>query len=433
MDFMLALNVTIYGLGIVFLALLVLMVAIMLLTKVFSVVTGRELASTLPAAAPATTPAVAPITAAPVPAAPPPGGEAAEPVNAPLPGKVLSVAVKVGDAVTKGAEICVIEAMKMGNSVKAPRDGFVVEVCVTQGNTVAFGAPLVFLGASAAASARPAAAPAPAAPAAAADTAAKPAAVTLGALGQTHTVELIPAGGGAVSALLDGTRYDVRRDGANPTRLTVNGQTHTVEVKEIAGTSATVVIDGATHKLEIGRQAAPRVFSLTSGGTIYRVEVAGGDGAASVTLDGTAYRVERDKLDPSCLLVNGQAHAVEVKASTGTSATVVIDGRIETVQIARETVAPAPPSAAAPAAGAPAPPPPAPSGVGERVTAPLPGKILSVAVKVGDRVKKGDEICVIEAMKMGNSIKAQRDGLINEVVVAPGQTVAFGAPLVVLG
>jgi biotin carboxyl carrier protein len=54
-------------------------------------------------------------------------------------------------------------------------------------------------------------------------------------------------------------------------------------------------------------------------------------------------------------------------------------------------------------------------------------------VKVGDRVKKGDEICVIEAMKMGNSIKAQRDGLINEVVVAPGQTVAFGAPLVVLG
>jgi glutaconyl-CoA/methylmalonyl-CoA decarboxylase subunit gamma len=429
MDFMLALNVTIYGLGIVFLALLVLMVAIMLLTKVFSMATGRELVSTLPAAAPATAPAVAPIAAAPVPAAAPSGGEAAEPVNAPLPGKVLSVAVKVGDPVKKGDELCVIEAMKMGNSIKAPRDGFVVEVCVAQGNVVAFGASLVFLGASAAASVRPVAAAAPAAPAAAADAAGKPAAFTLGALGQTHAVELVPAGGGTVSALLDGTRYDVRRDGGNPTRLTVNGQAHSVEVKEIAGTSATVVIDGATHKLEVGRPPAPRAFSLTSGGTAYRVELIGDGGAASVTLDGTAYRVERDKVDPSCLLVNGQTHVVEVKASTGTCATVVIDGRIETVQIAREVV-----SAAAPApAGSVAPTPaPAAIGLGERVTAPLPGKILSVAVKAGDRVKKGDELCVIEAMKMGNSIKAQRDGLVNEVVVAPGQTVAFGAPLVVL-
>ena len=164
MDFMLALNVTIYGLGIVFLALLVLMVAIMLLTKVFAVVTGKDLLSAAPAPSPTvavpasmavTAPAAAP---APVPAA------AAEAVNAPLPGKVLSVAVKAGDRVQKGDELCVIEAMKMGNSVKAPREGFVAEVCVAQGNTVAFGAPLVFLASTAAAASRP---PAPvAAPAA---------------------------------------------------------------------------------------------------------------------------------------------------------------------------------------------------------------------------------------------------------------------------
>jgi biotin carboxyl carrier protein len=66
------------------------------------------------------------------------------------------------------------------------------------------------------------------------------------------------------------------------------------------------------------------------------------------------------------------------------------------------------------------------------VTAPLPGKILSVAVKAGDRVQKGDELCVIEAMKMGNSIKAQRDGVVREVIAAPGQTVAFGAVLLLL-
>jgi biotin carboxyl carrier protein len=55
-----------------------------------------------------------------------------------------------------------------------------------------------------------------------------------------------------------------------------------------------------------------------------------------------------------------------------------------------------------------------------------------VAVKAGDRVGKGDELCVIEAMKMGNSIRAQRDGIVRQVLVAPGQTVAFGAALLVL-
>jgi biotin carboxyl carrier protein len=57
---------------------------------------------------------------------------------------------------------------------------------------------------------------------------------------------------------------------------------------------------------------------------------------------------------------------------------------------------------------------------------------LSVAVKAGDRVQKGDELCVIEAMKMGNSVKAQREGTVRAVLVASGQAVAFGAPLLVL-
>jgi acetyl-CoA carboxylase biotin carboxyl carrier protein len=47
-------------------------------------------------------------------------------------------------------------------------------------------------------------------------------------------------------------------------------------------------------------------------------------------------------------------------------------------------------------------------------------------------VRKGDELCVIEAMKMGNSIRAQRDGVVTEVLVAPSQSVAFGASLFVL-
>jgi glutaconyl-CoA decarboxylase len=140
-NFMLALNVTIYGLGIVFLALLVLMVAIMLLTKVFSVATGKDLLTVPMPSAPeaAPPPAAAPVAVAPA------ISEAAEPVIAPLPGKVLSVAVKAGNQVRRGDELCVIEAMKMGNSIRAQRDGTVRQVLVAPGQTVAFGASLLVL------------------------------------------------------------------------------------------------------------------------------------------------------------------------------------------------------------------------------------------------------------------------------------------------
>jgi len=252
----------------------------------------------------------------------------------------------------------------------------------------------------------------------------------LAAAGRTHAVELVPAAAGALTVLLDGGRYEVCRDAGDRSRLIVNGVTHTVEIKETAGSTVTVAIDGVTHKLEMGRSApaAARAFSLTSAGKPYKVEVAGGDGAASVVLDGTAYRIERDKADPGLVVVNGQAHTVTVKERVGNVVTVVIDGRTEHVEIAREVVAASIPAADPPAPAATAP---AASG-GTPVNAPLPGKVLSVAVKVGDRVKQGDELCVIEAMKMGNSVKAPRDGVVRGVPVAPGQTVAFGAPLVVL-
>jgi biotin carboxyl carrier protein len=148
-------------------------------------------------------------------------------------------------------------------------------------------------------------------------------------------------------------------------------------------------------------------------------------------VDGTTYQVERDRTEPTRIFVNGQAHTVDVKEMAGTAATVLIDGRTERLEIARggAGASPADPPAASPA---PAPPPAGQPAAGERVTAPLPGKILSVAVKSGDSVRTGDELCVIEAMKMGNSIRAQRDGTVRQILVTPGQTVAFGAPLLIL-
>jgi len=164
MDFVAALNVTIYGLGIVFLALLVVMFVIMLLSRLFAAATGRDfLAAPVVAevsppeavqTAPAPPPGVAlrvtpaPVTVAhraPAPAIAqplPPSNTSGVRVTAPLPGKVLSIAVKSGQAISRGDELCVIEAMKMANSIKAQREGTIREILVTVGDSVPFGAPL---------------------------------------------------------------------------------------------------------------------------------------------------------------------------------------------------------------------------------------------------------------------------------------------------
>ena len=57
----------------------------------------------------------------------------------------------------------------------------------------------------------------------------------------------------------------------------------------------------------------------------------------------------------------------------------------------------------------------------EEVLAPLAGKVLSVAVTVGDAVEEDDEVLVLEAMKMENSLKAERDAIIYKVHAVEGQ------------
>ena len=76
--------------------------------------------------------------------------------------------------------------------------------------------------------------------------------------------------------------------------------------------------------------------------------------------------------------------------------------------------------------------PTAPSAAGA-VKSPLPGVILSVDCKVGDVVKRGQKILVLEAMKMENNINADRDGKIVEIKVNKGDSVLEGADLVVIG
>jgi biotin carboxyl carrier protein len=122
--------------------------------------------------------------------------------------------------------------------------------------------------------------------------------------------------------------------------------------------------------------------------------------------------------------LNGKNYEVEV-----TETDAIVTGVTEVpVMVA---AAPAPPVAAptaAPAAEAPAEAPvqsapAAPTASGTQVKAPMPGSILAVKASVGQAVKAGDVIVVLEAMKMENDIVAPCDGTVKEIVVTKGTTV----------
>jgi len=67
------------------------------------------------------------------------------------------------------------------------------------------------------------------------------------------------------------------------------------------------------------------------------------------------------------------------------------------------------------------------------ISAPMPGKIVSVKVGVGDQVGYRDVLCILEAMKMENEIMASGGGVVKEVKVAEGQDVSYGDVLFVIG
>ncbi|MDO4802750.1 MAG: biotin/lipoyl-containing protein, partial [Prevotellaceae bacterium] len=70
---------------------------------------------------------------------------------------------------------------------------------------------------------------------------------------------------------------------------------------------------------------------------------------------------------------------------------------------------------------------------GKKVLAPLPGTITSVEVQVGQTVKVGDIVVVLEAMKMQNNIEAETAGTITSILVGKGDSVMEGATLVTIG
>lgn len=147
-----------------------------------------------------------------------------------------------------------------------------------------------------------------------------------------------------------------------------------------------------------------------------------------VTIQGKKYHVEIPDpgASPLQVVVDGQTFDVAV-SGTGVTAPRGEALRAMPAPAPQPTALPPLPRVAVAVPAAPAAPAP---GGGHEVTAPMPGTLLSIDVKVGDAVSAGQVVCVLEAMKMKNPIRVNFDGVVSEVVAAPGQTVPFGAVLI---
>lgn len=123
------------------------------------------------------------------------------------------------------------------------------------------------------------------------------------------------------------------------------------------------------------------------------------DNIAQVSVNGTPFKVELEKKKAPVTIINAPRPSAAPRTNTGAKV------------IAKPTAS---------ATGA------------NPVKAPLPGVIMSIAVKVGDVVKAADTVIVLEAMKMENAIHAGRDGKVASVNVNPGDSVLEGTVLITI-
>ena len=130
--------------------------------------------------------------------------------------------------------------------------------------------------------------------------------------------------------------------------------------------------------------------------------------------------VIKDVTDDAVLAeVNGKQHVVHIDT---------IDNLTAITETQSSTPIPAAPSSPA-ALTQSSTPQPAKSG---SIITPIPGQIISITVSLGEQVRVGQKLLVLEAMKLENSITATMDGTVSEILVAEGDVVNQGQPLIIL-
>lgn len=135
------------------------------------------------------------------------------------------------------------------------------------------------------------------------------------------------------------------------------------------------------------------------------------------TIDGKEYVVEigeiSEETQVASIKVNGEEYQVGLEKTEEPEKKVVLGKPVAEV------------AADAPATGAPV-------DAANAIKAPLPGTITAINVNVGDEVKAGDAVLVLEAMKMANNIEAEKDGKVTAICVKVGQSVMEDEPLFVV-
>jgi len=142
----------------------------------------------------------------------------------------------------------------------------------------------------------------------------------------------------------------------------------------------------------------------------------------NVKVEGRVYAVEIENINarPVIAFVDGERFEVMPEQSTSAEATreaIDLKGEMEPKTIDQKKVLAVYPS-------------PNPALSGNALTAPLPGTIVEVFVKPGEKVEAGQVVVVIEAMKMKNSIRSVYSGTVSEVLISAGQSVAHKQPLI---
>lgn len=141
-------------------------------------------------------------------------------------------------------------------------------------------------------------------------------------------------------------------------------------------------------------------------------------------INGTEYAVDIVDVDGdnATVAVNGSEYAVEVEGMAAKPAS-------KTPKVVKTAPVSAPETPATERKAAPA----AAGGAANAVKAPLPGVILSIDVKVGETIKVGQRLFVLEAMKMENNIDSDREGIVREIKIEKGDSVLEGDVIMTIG
>ena len=210
-------------------------------------------------------------------------------------------------------------------------------------------------------------------------------------------------------------------------KVTVNGQTYQVEVPHKKAKGPHVAIAPAAP---VAQKGGTKNVNSELPGTVTKINVAAGQHVkrGEVLLVIEAMKMANDIVSE----VDGTVQRVAVTQGQSVNQGDVLVEMVADFVAAKAEVTPKPaPVAPAPVA-APAPAPAAAPAGAKTVTAPLPGTITKITVKVGDAVNAGDTVLLMEAMKMENNITAEFAGTVKAILVDTGAQVQSGQALVEL-